>query len=263
MTKKSFKTVTLTFIILASFISAAVIAALVFLSIKGVKNDIFGHRKQSMSDISPISPISQSADRGEFYIRNTVFVGDSVILGMKNAGVLPDGDKSNQIWCGEGGDLALDYNINSTAIIYPESGMAISIPEAASEKRPARMIITIGIRNGVPYCTEDSFKAYYKKLVKEIQEESPDTVIILQSVFPTSKKYQKSNSAITTEKIDVANRWISEVAKECRVGYLDTCSILKDSDGYLRSEYDSGDGLHLSAEGYRAVLYYIRTHGYK
>ena len=133
----------------------------------------------------------------------------------------------------------------------------------AEEMKPSRIIITVGINNGVPYCSEESFKAYYKKLVKTIQSASPDTDVILQSVFPTSKKYQKDNSAITVEKIDLANRWISEIAAECRVGYLHTCSVLKDSDGYLLSKYDSGDGLRLNAEGYRAVLQYIRTHGYK
>lgn len=259
MTKRSFKTVTLILLTVSAILTAAVIAMLSIMISKGPKGDILGHRKQSLSDISPISPLPESADRGEFYIRNTIFFGDSVIAKMKDAKLLDE----SQVWCGEGGDIALDYNINKTAILYGESGMLMPVSEAAQKTKPARMIITIGIKNGVPYCSEESFKEYYRKLVKDIQKASPNTVIILQSVFPTSKKYQKNNSAITVEKIDLANRWISEIARDCGVKYLHTCTALKDKDGYLNSKYDSGDGLHLNAEGYKAVLNYIRTHGVK
>lgn len=259
MTKKLFKKFSILLLIIVSLLMAAVIASLSVLLIKGAKADILGHRKQDVSDISPISPLPESADRGEFYIKNTIFVGDSVIAKMKDAELLD----ASQVWCGEGGDIALDYNINKTAILYSKSGMTMQIGEAAGESKPARMIITVGIKNGVPYCSEESFKEYYKKLVTDIKKASPNTVIILQSVFPTSKKYQKDNSAITNEKIDIANRWISEIAKDCGAKYLHTCSVLKDKDGYLDAKYDSGDGLHLNADGYKAVLHYIRTHGAK
>ena len=259
MTKRSFQTVTLILLTVSTLLTAAVIASLSIMLSKGPRANILGHRKQTMSDISPVSPLPESADRGEFYIKNTIFVGDSIIARMKDAKLLD----ASQVWCGEGGDITLDYNINKTAILYGESGITMPVSEAAKEARPARIIITIGIKNGVPYCSEESFKEYYKKLVRDIQKASPSTVIILQSVFPTSKKYQKENSAISNEKIDLANRWISEIARDCGVKYLHTCSALKDKNGYLDSKYDSGDGLHLNAEGYKAVLYYIRTHGAK
>ena len=263
MTKKTYKKFIFILSIVIAVLTVAAIASTVLLAVIGPQKGILGHRKKDVSDFSPITPLEEGADRGEFYVNNMIFVGDSVTLAMKDLQLLSNGRDTTQIWCGEGGDLPLDYNIDKTAIVYPESGLAISIPEAAKLSKPNTMLISIGISNGVPYCTEDTFKAYYTKLVKGIQKASPDTRIILQSVFPTSKNYQKSNSEITNEKIVEANRWISEVALDCSVGYLDTYSILTDEKGYLNGKYDSGDGLHLNAEGYKAVLYYIRTHGAK
>ena len=57
--------------------------------------------------------------------------------------------------------------------------------------------------------------------------------------------------------------WISQIAAQNGVKYLDTASELKDGDGYLLHKFDLGDGLHLNADGYDAMLTYIRTHGYK
>ena len=263
MTKKNYKKIVFILSIAITALTVAAIALTVLLALIGPKSGLFGHKKNDVSDFSPVAALPESADRGEFYIKNMIFVGDSVTLAMKEHQVLSNGKNTTQIWCGEGGDLALDYNIDKTAILYPESGLAISIPEAAKQSKPSCMVISIGISNGVPYCTEDAFKEYYTKLVKGIQKASPDTRIILQSVFPTSKIYQKDNSEITNEKIAEANLWISEIALDCSVRYLDTYSILTDEKGYLNEKYDSGDGLRLNAEGYKAVLYYIRTHGYK
>ena len=43
--------------------------------------------------------------------------------------------------------------------------------------------------------------------------------------------------------------------------YLNTSEILKDQNGFLLFEYQSGDGYDLTEEAYRQILYYIRTHG--
>ena len=53
---------------------------------------------------------------------------------------------------------------------------------------------------------------------------------------------------------------MQDIARECNVYYLDTESVLKDENGYLRSEYSVGDGIHISREGYQVILQFIRTH---
>ena len=91
--------------IIVSLLALATVVTAVLLGIRGAREGILGHKKQSENDLTPLSPLGESADFGEFYIRSTVFLGDSVILGMRDSAVLAKGKETDQIWCGEGGDL--------------------------------------------------------------------------------------------------------------------------------------------------------------
>ena len=61
----------------------------------------------------------------------------------------------------------------------------------------------------------------------------------------------------------ILNGYVKELAAAKEVRYLDTNSALKGPDGLLPEAYQNGDGIHLTAEGYRVILDYIRTHGYQ
>ena len=135
----------------------------------------------------------------------------------------------------------------------------MTIVDAAGLNKPEIMVITLGM-NGISFMDEDSFKTVYTALIKGILEESPDTKIILQSIFPRALHGNENYASITQEMIDTGNVWVQDVARECNVYYLDTQSVLKDENGYLRSEYSVGDGIHISKEGYLVILQYIRTH---
>ena len=52
------------------------------------------------------------------------------------------------------------------------------------------------------------------------------------------------------------------VAAETGTRYSDTCSVLKDSEGWLRDDLQNGDYIHLNAQGFTEVLNYLRTHAY-
>ena len=209
------------------------------------------------------SRLIETPDYGQNYINNIIFIGDCTISPMRSAAVLRDGVDTKQVWSGENNTLSLDYGIATATIVFPETSESISIFEAVSRKLPDYVVITLGYDNGVAFCTEEKFKDYYSSLITEIKKASPDTKIILQSVFPVSNKKQKDDSSITNDKIDRANVWIEELALDTSVKYLDTSSVLKDSKGNLLAIYDSGDGVTLNAEGYNVVLNYIRTHGYR
>ena len=98
-----------------------------------------------------------------------IFVGDSVTAKMKDSGLLYGGQETLQIWSGEGGDMSLDYNVDKAMIVDPASGSLITVADAAASKNPKYLVITLGIRNGVQYCSEESFKEYYKKLISSVK----------------------------------------------------------------------------------------------
>ena len=255
--------------VLKPLITAMIIALitcavlLVLLLVNGFKDNIFSP-KISKEDANALpSRLLETPDYGQFYIDNLVFLGDKTISPMRDLAVLRDGADTKQIWTGVKNSISLDYSTSVTLIVFPESDEEISLSEAFQKKRPDYVVITLGFENGVAYCTEEKFKEYYGNLIEVIKESSPDTKIILQSVFPVSDKKQKDNSGITNDKIDRANTWIEALADSKSVKYLNTAAALKNSKGNLNPEYDSGDGYTLNAKGYNAVLNYIRTHGYK
>lgn len=241
----------------------ACIASIVMLFINGAKPDILGNKADDPTTPDTVSSeLGKTADYGQNYVNSIVFLCDKTMSEIKNAGVLRDGADTKQIFSGKDGELALDYNTSTAHIIFPYTGEELSIHDAVKETSPEYIVITLGINNGIR-CSEEKFKEYYGKLIAAIKTASPETRVILQSVFPVSKNYEKKNSGVSPEKIDVVNRWIAELAASNGVRYLNTASVLKNEKGYLKPEYDSGNGLTLNAEGYGEVLYYIRTHGYK
>jgi lysophospholipase L1-like esterase len=168
------------------------------------------------------------------------------------------GKESLQVWTPASRTLTLDQAVTTT-ILYPDTGEEITIKDAIARKKPEILVITLGV-NGISYMNEEYFTSSYKKLVNMIAKESPDTKIILQSIFPVATNWEKTKS-INNEKITNANKWIRAVADACSVRYLDTISVLAiDEGGYLPQKLQNGDGLHLNGTGCDIVLQYIRTH---
>ena len=225
--------------------------------------DADGSTVEDQPNVTPTSAqLSETADYGMEYIDKIIFVGDSTTNGMKSKAyhVLTGGTETRQVWTPESGTLSLDPNIAKALIHNPYSGTEMTIAEAAGQVKPEYMVLTVGLNNGVPFLDEGEFKLCYRKLINSIIASSPDTKIMLQSIYPVASNNTKES--ITNEKIDRANGWIKELAEEYNIKYLNTNPSLKDADGYLKMSYQNGDGIHLNRSGFEAVLGYIRTHGY-
>ena len=213
--------------------------------------------------------LAQTEDMGQDYLDSIIFLGDSTTYHMINRAVLSGGKDTKQVWSGASGWLNLDGNIHNTTIRYPRTGQEMTIAQAVALEKPKYLVITLGIDYGVAYCDQNKFTTYYGKLLTAIKQASPDTKIILQSIFPVSSAYEQSviasgkeSTGITNAKIDTANTWVMQLAKDYGCKYLDTASILKDNNGAMRAIYDEGDGIHMKADAYKAIVQYVRTHGY-
>ena len=206
--------------------------------------------------------LGETADAGQEYIDKLTFLGDSTTYGLWYYNVLTGGRETNQVWTPASGTLAL-FNYATATIEYPrpESGNEISIQEAARQGQPEYLVITLGV-NGVSSMDEESFKECYTNLINNILAVSPNTKIICNSIYPNMTSYQYYDS-INNENITRANGWIQEIAAATGTRYADSCSVLKDANGALRAEYCNGDGIHLNADGFNAVLNYLRTHAYQ
>lgn len=213
---------------------------------------------------TPKARLEETADYGQEYIDKIIFLGDSTTNGLRAYSMLKDGRDTKQVWSGAGSVpfLSLNSVIASTKILYPDTEEAITIPEAVGRKKPEYLVITLGIDWAVDEHIEKNFKSYYRKLLDAIIPASPDTKIILQSIYPLAASAGAKYPTLTNAKIDDCNLWVEQIAEEYGVKYLNTNEALKGSDGYLPESYQNGDGLHFNQTGYSAVLNYIRTHGY-
>lgn len=204
--------------------------------------------------------LGETEDAGQEYIDKLTFLGDSTTYGLKYYEVLSGGKNTTQVWTPASGTLTL-YNYATATIVFPEDGQEISIVDAVTRKMPEYLVITLGV-NGVAEMDEDWFKQDYTALVQSIQAASPDTKIICNSIYPVENDYEYINS-INNTNIPQANEWIKAVAEATGCKYADSASVLKAEDGSLREDYGNGDGIHLNADGFNAVLEYLRTHAYQ
>ncbi|MBP8640751.1 MAG: SGNH/GDSL hydrolase family protein [Oscillospiraceae bacterium] len=199
--------------------------------------------------------LAETADMGQEYVDKFVFLGDSTTYGLGYYDVVD----VNQVWTPVSGTLTL--NLWSTATIDYHDGTEISIKDALTATQPEYIMITLGV-NGISFMDEQYFITEYTNLVLAVKEASPNTKIILNSIYPVSASYPTENG-ITNEKIDTANIWVERIASSTGVKFLDSESVIKDSNGAMPDSLSNDKALHLNADGCKLVINYLRTHGYK
>jgi lysophospholipase L1-like esterase len=186
-------------------------------------------------------------------IASLTFLGDSITAHMiSRADVQPA-----QVWATKERYLNLDSRITYAKIVAPDTGKEERIAEVAARLHPPHLVITLGVDYGVYYYRNDLslFAKYYEKLLDEIAAASPDTELMLQSIFPVTAACKN----VTNEMIENANGVIQEIARKRDLCYLDTQSVLRDANGFLKKEYCySEDGIHLTSAAYSRILAYIR-----
>ena len=211
--------------------------------------------------------LKECDDRGQGYIDSLIFIGESTTYHLKSRGVLSGGRDTKQVWSPENGTLNLDMTTKNVKIIYPETGERITFADAAARAKPKYIIFTFGLNGAVQNIKKGAeyYKSCYRSLINSVRDASPETEIILQSAFPVAKNMDMSNYSIDTktlnEYISTINSWTLSLAEEESLSYLNTAEILKDSDGWLKDNFQNGDGHHLTTEAYVEILTYIRTHG--
>ncbi len=197
-----------------------------------------------------------AGDAPSGYLDGVYFFGDSTTYGLRYYRIL--GERNTpRVWTPKSGTIAL-YNATFERLLDPPSGQLRTLSEMAATYRPPVLVITLGI-NGVATMREDYFKGEYKKVIAIVRESSPETTIVLQSIYPVSWFFDTSGG-VTREKIIEANIWIHDIALEEGCRFLYSYPIFLDEAGYLDEGLQNGDGMHLAAVGYRRMIDYLLAH---
>jgi len=200
--------------------------------------------------------LQQTEDFGQEYLDKFVFLGDSTTYGLAAYGIV----RKEQVWTPTNGTFSL-FDQAHIKIKYPETGAELTIEEILELKKPEYMLVTLGV-NGVSNMPEDWFKSEYIALIGRIRRASPDTKIIINSIYPIANSYAYQNE-INNTKIVEANTWLIDIAATTGTRFLNSHSCLVNEESVLPEDMHNSDGMHLTDAAFDKVMDYIRTHGYE
>ncbi len=192
------------------------------------------------------------------YRDKLVFFGDSTTYGMKAYKVFGSRD-TKQVWTPTSGTLAL-FRALTDLIYNPNTGEEQLLKDLCASVKPEYLVMTLGV-NGIAFLEEEDFKAEYQAVIDTILQNSPDTHLILQSIYPVASNSETLKS-INNTRIQAANEWIVELAAENNLPYLNTYYALVGDDGWLPQKYQNGDGMHFNEVGFAAIMDYVLSHPY-
>ncbi len=204
-------------------------------------------------------------DAGMAYIDSMIFFGESTTTHLRARGVLTGGTDTKQVWADSSGTKTLSARMLQEPIIYPPTGELLTLEEALKREQPAIMVLSFGLNNINAFAANtDTYINNYKRLIDLIGRASPDTKIILQTVYPVSATPHgfSQDGATICAYIDKLNACLPTIAAAyTNVRVADTASVLKEtSNGMLLPAYDESDGVHLKAAAYQEIIHYLRTH---
>ena len=200
------------------------------------------------------------------FIDEFIFLGESTTYHLKSRGVLKDGNKTKQVWAPKSGTLMLDISTSECRIILPETNNEIELSDALINTQPKYMMLTFGLNGASGFISrgKEYFHQCYQKLINTIKSSSPNTIIYINSCFPVAKNMDMSNYKIDSKTlnsyINTINEWAREFSIKNELIYINTASVIKNSEGFLDSAYQTADGFHLNASAYKQILEYIKTH---
>ena len=227
---------------------------------------------ESNTDSTPtqVSPqlvtMAETPDAGMEYIDAMIFFGESTTAHLRARGVLSGGTSTRQVWADASGTRMLSSRTTSEPITYPETGEALTIAEACERAKPEYLVLSFGL-NGITgfVANKTSYVNSYNKLINAVKQASPNTKIILQTVYPVCRADGFTvDTATLNAHIQTLNSWLPEIAAAHEnVRVADTASVLYNSEGMLAASFDNGDGIHLTRSAYEEILAYLRTHAWQ
>lgn len=197
---------------------------------------------------TPTMPTPEAPVYGEdeSYFDDTLFIGDSRTVGLRDMARLGNAD----YFCNVGMNVYSMFREGSSDKAYSYQ----RLESLLSEKTYGKIYISLGI-NEAGYSI-DSLRSKFAESISRIQSLQPGAIIIINSVMTVSRSKASSSYAFRIERLAEINAMLQELADGKRVFYIDVNEVLADEAGYLPSEY-SADGCHLYGKYYGVWAKYI------
>ncbi len=178
------------------------------------------------------------------FLNNCVFVGDSICSGLGHYGIIPMKNVIAQ------GNIAARNIFDFT---FTVDGSELSLVSALVNANPRYVVFSMGI-NDVNITSEEEFAENYREILSTTEGFLPNAELIVVSITPIDI----TSTFTSNENIDNFNKVLAEMIEENpKWHFVDATAELKNSENALKTNYSSGDGIHLSPDAYYAVLYQL------
>lgn len=198
-----------------------------------------------------------TADAGDSYIEETLFLGDSNTARMYRMFDYCSYDNA----IGSVGMSAKSL-ANFACVQLSTSSSYITMPQAVAKLQPCRVLLTFGTNDLNPSYKTADFIKNYQSGIESIVAAYPSVDIIVNSIPPIGQ--QHSNQSLTQTQVDEYNKALVQMCQDKGWKFLNSAEVLKDTaTGYAKSGYvEASDGIHLTRTAMEALFTYIRTHSY-
>lgn len=213
-------------------------------------------------DISELERRVYSADQeaqiAEFY-RNTVFTGDSVLLGFKNYCAKSSDPLLKNLKFLASGSYSLHnafWEVSDKSIHPLYQGQQYPLWESIPMMGVERAFLFFGI-NDVSFGVDESL-ALYPQLIDRIKAGAPGLDVTILSATYTLK--DKGKGSLNNNNLASFNSGVTKLAAEKGWGYIDLATVLSDGQGNLAEKYCSDGELHENELAYRVWVMMLKAY---
>lgn len=224
-----------------------------------------------------VGPVQQSGDQGYTYtalpaaptavpefgrvdtswFADAAFLGDSLTAGFSASEY--NIDVGGALICGYEG-ISPNTIVNRTTVTSPDRGDEVAM-DVLTNAQPAKLYILIGTNALVQTGNDESFLAYYGRMLDDLQAALPNTAIYVQSILSaTQETVTEDAPGLAPDRLATINAAIQGLCAERGCYFLDLNAEFRDESGYLLSDYAQPDGVHLTVSGYNKWVSYLCTH---
>ncbi len=191
------------------------------------------------------------------YFNDAIFMGDSLADGFKDYAAWMSLKDTDTVYLTQRSMTPRSFLQPGAQVDAGKDGV-VDVWNTITTRQPGKIYITLGT-NALMAMEPEDFIASYYQLTDRIKSVSPDTVIYVTTIPPTSSGYAAKEARLSKERIARANELIAKMCREKNLALINLYEVAAGKDGYLDEEINS-DGIHMTPAGYKEWLNYLIEH---
>lgn len=163
---------------------------------------------------------------------------------------------------GEWSELFDDLRLKNRGISGDVTAGVLNRLDEVARRNPAKVFLLIGTNDLARNVLPDSVVKNIRLIASYLKQESPSTVVFVQSILPVNDAFAKfAGHTGKGAQIASVNEKLKQLAASLRYTFLDLHARFADEGGKLKREL-TNDGLHLTGSGYLLWKHLVYPHVY-